>query len=218
MPASGAGSDVFSVLRRISTARPVAAGQRCEMCSEPIDDGHPHVVDLESRGLLCTCRPCYLLFTDESAALRYRAIPDRYATLDEVELGQGVWDELEIPIGMAFFFFNSRLGRTVVFYPGPAGATESELPLGAWETLVEQYPSLASAAADTEAVLIRMEPDAGAAECYIVPIDACYELVGRLRSSWRGFDGGSDARAELDAFFGKVRRLSRPVRTERQHG
>ncbi len=32
-------------------------------------------------------------------------------------------------------------------------------------------------------------------ECYIVPIDACYELVGHLRLLWRGFDGGSEANA-----------------------
>jgi hypothetical protein len=45
----------------------------------------------------------------------------------------------------------------------------------------------------------------GADEAYIVPIDACYELVGRLRTCWRGFDGGAEAHAELDAFFGRVR-------------
>ena len=38
-------------------------GERCEMCAEPISDEHPHVVDLESRALMCTCRGCYLLFT-----------------------------------------------------------------------------------------------------------------------------------------------------------
>ena len=30
--------------------------------------------------------------------------------------------------------------------------------------------------------------------CHLVPIDACYELVGRLRLLWRGFDGGPEAR------------------------
>ena len=28
------------------------------------------------------------------------------------------------------------------------------------------------------------------AECFLVPIDACYELVGQLRRLWQGFDGG----------------------------
>ena len=41
------------------------------MCAEPIGDEHQHVVNVESRGLMCTCRSCYLLFTAEDAALRY---------------------------------------------------------------------------------------------------------------------------------------------------
>ena len=39
----------------------------------------------------------------------------------------------------------------------------------------------------------------GGAECFIVPIDACYELVGHLRRLWRGFDGGTrGATSQLD--------------------
>ena len=41
-------------------------------------------------------------------------------------------------------------------------------------------------------------------ECFLVPIDVCYELVGRLRRVWRGFDGGQDARREIDDFFGTL--------------
>ena len=43
-------------------------------------------------------------------------------------------------------------------------------------------------------------------ECYIVPIDVCYELVGLLRQSWRGFDGGREAHEELDELFGRAPR------------
>ena len=103
------------------------------MCAEPIGEQHQHVVDLVGRGLMCTCRPCYLLFTAEDAELRYRAVPDRYLSFPGFALDARQWDELEIPVGLAFFFANSVLGRTVAFYPGPAGATESELPLGAWD-------------------------------------------------------------------------------------
>jgi hypothetical protein len=38
-----------------------------------------------------------------------------------------------------------------------------------------------------------------------VPIDACYELVGLLRRTWRGFDGGQEARQAMDEFFTRVR-------------
>ena len=47
-------------------------------------------------------------------------------------------------------------------------------------------------------------PDRDRAECYIVPIDACYELVGHLRMLWRGFDGGTEANRKLDGFFAGV--------------
>ncbi len=207
----------FATLRRITTERPQPqVGERCEMCAEPISESHQHVVDLESRALMCTCRGCYLLFTAQDAQLRYRAVPDRYLHVPDFVLGPGQWDALEIPVGLAFFFRNSRQDRTIAFYPGPAGATESELPLDAWQTVLAANPVLSELAADVEALLIRMpgrDAAAGArASCHVVPIDACYELIGRLRRVWRGFDGGSDARAELTAFFDLVHKRSRPAR------
>ncbi len=202
-----------ALLRRIA-ARPPAppAGERCEMCGEPIPEEHQHVVDLESHAMMCTCRPCYLLFTDATAHLRYRSVPDRYLSFPDFELGPGQWDELEIPVGLAFFFHSSKLDRTVAFYPGPAGATESELPLGAWATVLAQNPALALAAPDTEALLIRGPgPDRSRADCHLVPVDACYELVGQLRRLWRGFDGGQEAREQLTEFFARLDSRSRPA-------
>ena len=105
------------------------------MCSEPIADEHQHVVNLEGRQLMCVCRGCYLLFTDTEAELRYRAIPDRYLAFPDFALDRRAWEALQIPVGLAFFFHNSTLGRTVAFYPGPAGATESELDLQAWNDI-----------------------------------------------------------------------------------
>jgi hypothetical protein len=207
------GESALSVLRRIASTRPAeAAGERCEMCAEPIPEAHQHVVDLESRSLLCTCRPCYLLFTDSTANLRYRSVPDRYLFFPSFQLGQAQWDDLEIPVALAFFFFNSALGRTAAFYPSPAGATESELPLSAWATVEAANPALAVLAPDTEALLIRAPgPDRSRADCHLVPIDACYELVGRLRRVWKGFDGGQESRQELAAFFDRIRSRSRPA-------
>jgi hypothetical protein len=94
------------------------------------------------------------------------------------------------------------MDRVVAFYPSPAGATESELPLDAWGTIVDANPALASARADVEAILLRKQDDD--VSCYLVPIDACYELVGQLRRLWRGFDGGQDAHRMLDEFFADV--------------
>jgi hypothetical protein len=47
-----------------------------------------------------------------------------------------------------------------------------------------------------------------------VPIDACYELAGRMRLTWRGFDGGSEARAGIEEFLGTVRTRARPLAGE----
>ena len=214
--AAAPGADAVSavsVLRRIAGSRPrprPASAARCAPSRSPRRTSTSWIC--ESRAMLCTCRPCYLLFTDSTAHLRYRSVPDRYFSFPDFELGPGQWDDLEIPVGLAFFFANSALGRTVAFYPGPAGATESELPLGAWEAVLAANPALAVAAPDTEALLIRAPgPDRKQAECHLVPIDACYELVGRLRRVWRGFDGGQQAREQLAGFFDRIDGRSRPA-------
>jgi Family of unknown function (DUF5947) len=193
----------YDVLARIRAARadPQPVGERCEMCAETIADEHQHVVNVEGRQLMCVCRGCYLLFTETQAELRYRAIPDRYLVFPEFALDRRRWETLQIPVGLAFFFRNSALDRTVAFYPGPAGATESELDLLAWNDIRSADPRVDMLADDTEAVLVRVPDDDGAPQSYLLPIDACYEFVGRLRMLWHGFDGGQQVREFIDDFF-----------------
>ncbi|RUP27990.1 MAG: hypothetical protein EKK51_25080 [Mycolicibacterium sp.] len=203
----------YDVLARIRAARsaPVAAGERCEMCAEQIAAEHQHVVNIEGRQLMCVCRGCYLLFTDVDAALRYRAVPDRYLTFPAFALGRREWELLQIPVGLAFFFRNSSLDRTVAFYPGPAGATESELDLAIWDDIRSSDPRVDLLAADTEALIVRV-PDASLpVEGHLVPIDACYEFVGRLRMLWHGFDGGQQAHQFVDDFFSAISERSKAV-------
>jgi hypothetical protein len=202
----------LAALRRITRSRPApAAGERCDLCATPVGEAHGHVVDLQSRALMCSCRPCYLLFTDEHATLHYRAVPERYLSFAGAGLDERSWDELQIPVGLAFLFRNSVQGRTVAFYPGPAGATESELPLAAWDRIVADEPRFALVRPDVEALLVRRPDRGGEPVCHLVPIDACYELVGQLRALWRGFDGGTEAHAAMAAFFARVRQRSRPA-------
>jgi len=206
--------NVIDVLARIRASRgaPQPAGERCEMCSEAIADEHQHVVNLEGRQLMCVCRGCYLLFTDTEAELRFRAIPDRYLAFPDFALDRRAWEALQIPVGLAFFFHNSTLDRTVAFYPGPAGATESELDLQAWNDIRTADGRVDAIAADTEALLVRVpDDDAASPQAYLVPIDACYEFVGRLRMMWRGFDGGQDVRNYIDEFFEMLDDRSRVV-------
>lgn len=204
----------YDVLARIRAARPMSApaGECCEMCTEPIADEHQHVVNVEGRQLLCVCRACYLLFTDTHAELRYRAVPDRYLAFPGFALDRRRWEALQIPVGLAFFFRNSALDRTVAFYPGPAGATESELDLAAWNDIRIADPRVDMLAEDTEALLVRVpEGELDAPQCYLVPIDACYEFVGTLRMLWHGFDGGQQARTYIADFFDRVAGRSRAV-------
>ncbi len=172
------------------------------MCAAEIPAEHGHVADLEAASLTCACRACYLLFTQDSAGRgRYRAIPDRY--LSDVPLTPAEWDELQVPVGLAFFLRSSASGELTAFYPSPAGPTQCELDLAAWQRLEVSRPLLAAAAPDVEAILVS-NGEAGA-EAFIVPVDVCYELVGRMRQLWRGFDGGTAARESITAFLDQVR-------------
>ncbi len=190
-------------------------GERCELCAELLPDDHGHVVDLETRAMMCACRPCYLVFAPDGAGgSRFCAVPDRFVSFPEFTLSASQWDALQIPVGVAFFFMNSSLDHIAAFYPSPAGATESLLSLESWEQIVAANPDLASLRPDVEAFLVRSaERRSGqsSAECYLVPIDVCYELVGELRRLWKGFDGGTEAHAALDAFFDRVRAKARPA-------
>ena len=184
--------------------------ERCEMCTEPIGDWHGHVVDVENRGLMCTCRPCALLFTKEGAGGgRYQAVPERYKYAADVPLAAASWDSIGIPVAMAFFFTNSTLGQTVAFYPSPAGATESQLSLEAWTDLLAATPAMADLKPDVEALLVNKA--AKGFECFLVPIDACYQLVGLVRMHWKGFDGGEEAWTAINEYFDGLRERSEQV-------
>ncbi|MGH7729408.1 MAG: DUF5947 family protein [Vulcanimicrobiaceae bacterium] len=190
----------FGELQRLLRRRTPAAGERCDYCAEPIGDGHAHLIDLKARRIMCACRPCAIVFEPEGAAKgRYKKIPTSVRAL-ATPLDDGRWDALQIPIGLAFFFWNSEEQRIVGCYPGAGGAVESALPLGDWESLVGTDPQIAP---DVEAVLVRRERD-GRFCAYVVPIDVAYELVGIVRSGWRGFDGGSEVGERIEGYFARL--------------
>jgi len=147
---------------------------------------------------------------------RYRSIPDRYRSDPDHPLTVAEWNALEIPVGLAFFLRSSASGDTTAFYPSPAGATECRLDLEAWGRIAADHPLVAAAAPDVEAILIsRGERDQDGVDAFLVPIDACYELAGRMRLLWRGFDGGAEARQSIAEFLDHVRERSRDLSQER---
>ena len=191
-------------VKRLLAQRLAGADEPCDFCRQGITVTHQHVVNLETRGLLCTCRACYLLFTHEGAGQgRYRSVPERYVAVPDFVLGDEQWDAIQVPVAMAFFFFfNSSLNRAVALYPSPAGATESLLPLGAWTRLIRANQLLETLRPDVEALVVHKRPQGF--ECHIVPIDACYALVGRVQRHWKGFVGG-EMGTGIEVFFDSVR-------------
>jgi hypothetical protein len=198
-------------LRRLaqgSTERAAAAEERCELCSELIPSGHRHLLDLETRELMCACRACTLLF-DRSAAGggHFRLVPDRRLRLADFELSDLTWEQLRIPVEMAFFFQSSKDNRVMAFYPSPMGPTESLLGLEAWLQIERANPILEGMEPDVEALLVNRAR--GAREQWLVPIDDCYALVGVIRTRWKGLSGGKEVWGEIDRFFEDLDRHSR---------
>jgi hypothetical protein len=180
--------------------RPVTedAEERCDLCAAAIGARHEHLVDPTERTLRCTCQACATLFAGDSST-KLKRVPHRVERLVDFQLDDGRWDMLRIPTGIAFFCESSARGRVVARYPGPAGATESTLPLDAWSSVVGANPRLADLAPDIEALLVNRM--GGVHRAWRVSIDECYALVGRLRTSWRGLGGGEEAEGEIARFF-----------------
>jgi hypothetical protein len=205
--ATPAGTLAGSRLRRLAQ-RPAATGEevaaqsdeRCELCSAPIGGDHRHLLELTSRELACTCRPCSLLFDRPgSGSGRYRLVPERRLRLEEFVISEQTWEELRIPVEMAFFFHSSAEQRVLAYYPGAMGATESLLELRSWRELEQANPVLTGLEPDVEALLVNRTK--GARRQWLVPLDECYRLVGLIRTHWRGLSGGSEVWQEIDRFF-----------------
>jgi hypothetical protein len=179
--------------------RPREPEERCDTCGAGLTEQHGHTFDPVSRRIRCACDPCEILYGGE-----YRPIPRRIRVLRDFVISDAQWDDLMIPISLAFFSHSTPLNRMFALYPGPAGAAESLLRLEAWEEISAANPELRSLQPDVEALLVNR---VGAArEYFIVPIDECYRLVGLIRLHWRGLSGGAVVWGEIGRFFAELRR------------
>jgi hypothetical protein len=200
----------LGALARRGAVEREAALERCELCGAPIAASHRHLLDLAKRELMCSCQACSVLFaSDAASAGHYRLVPDRRLRITDLELSDLAWEELRLPVEMAFFFHSSAAGRVQAFYPSPMGPTESLLGLDAWAALAKANPVLETLAPDVEALLVNRVR--GARGHWIVPIDECYALVGLIRTRWRGFTGGAEVWAAIGTFFEELDRRAKPV-------
>ncbi len=209
--------DGFESLRQFAR-RPRRQVEQCEMCSAELQTEHPHLIDLTQRRMHCACDACAMLFSGR-AGTKYRRVPRDIRLLSNFQISDAEWDSLLIPINLAFFFQNSLDSRVSALYPSPAGATESLLPLEAWTSIVQSNPILNTMEPDVEALLVNrvgLARGVSAAEYYIVPIDACYKLVGLIRIHWRGLSGGTEVWKEIADFFAQLRTRAEVVE-DRMH-
>ncbi|HEY5261360.1 MAG TPA: DUF5947 family protein [Solirubrobacteraceae bacterium] len=202
------------VQRSAGTAVAAESDERCELCNSPISSTHRHLLGLDSRELMCACRPCSLLFDrGGSGNGRYKLVPERRLRLEDFAMSEQAWEELRIPVDMAFFFDSSAAERVLAYYPGPMGPTESELQLSSWQELEQANPILGELEVDVEALLVNRI--SGARRHWLVPLDECYRLVGVIRTRWRGLTGGSEVWQEIDRFFEELDRRARSATARR---
>jgi len=148
-----------------------------------------------------------MLFRNHATA-NFRTVPRDIAYLPDFRMTDAQWENLAIPINLAFLFESTAAGGLVAVYPSPAGGTQSQPMADAWRVIVEQNPLLTSFASDVEALLVnRMQ---GQRDHFRVPIDECYRLAGIVRSQWRGFTGGIALWRELASFFEALKARAQP--------
>jgi hypothetical protein len=193
-------SGSFAALRKF--AQPPVPVERCDLCKVAIGSEHPHLLEIASRRLLCSCPACAVLFSGASDA-KFRRVPPRAEFLPDFCITDAQWESLYIPIGVAFLVRSSAVGGVVAVYPSPAGATESQLPTETWLALEESAPFLTELAPDVEALLVNRLN--GARDHYLTSIDQCYRLVGLVRTHWRGFSGGTEVWDAIDRFFAELK-------------
>ena len=202
----GQGGSLIKTLRRFR--QPRTAPERCELCNVGLSPNHRHLLEMSNTRIVCSCDPCALRFQDVVGG-RFKLIPRDIWDLPQFSLSDVEWENLALPINLAFFFYSSSEKKMKALYPSPAGATESLLPLATWNSLAERNSQLRTMQSDVEAFLVNRVGTKR--EYYVVPIDVCFELVGLIRVHWRGLSGGDAVWSQVENFFARLRANTRSV-------
>jgi Fe-S cluster biogenesis protein NfuA/nitrite reductase/ring-hydroxylating ferredoxin subunit len=181
---------------RVALPPRTTASGTCELCPIGIGEDHRHLLHLVERRIVCVCETCW---STRSGDPEFRPTGSRTLVLDDFDMTDEVWRSFGIPIGLTFLMRSSVSGGVVALYPSPAGATESELDLGAWDALCAANPVLDRLEPDAEALVIdRTTPDRVYA---IVPVDQAYKLVGLVKERWEGISGGRGVQEAVAEYF-----------------
>jgi hypothetical protein len=199
----------LDVLRRFAKPRTEATAEQCDFCSVPLGPRHRHLLERGTRKIICACDACALRF--DLAVGHYQLIPRDTRRLVDFQMTDQRWESFSLPIELAFFYRDSTANKVLALYPSPAGATESLLPISAWEQVALENSALTEMQPDVEALLVNRLN--GARDHYLAPIDVCYELVGLIRMHWRGFSGGDKVWQEIEQYFVRLNEAAITVET-----
>jgi hypothetical protein len=207
-------------LRRFARGAERAPVELCNFCSAGLSSVHQHLIEPEQRSLVCVCDACAILFGSQGET-KYRRVPRRTHFLPDFRLTDAQWQNLMIPIQLAFIFNNSAAQKSIALYPSPAGPIESWLEAATWAEIASLNPVLKKMEPDVEALLInrlgRVSTGVNRAhEYYIAPIDECFRLTGILRAHWRGLSGGAMVWEKIAQFFLELKKRAM-VSEEKSH-
>ena len=135
-------------------------------------------MEVSTREIMCVCRPCSILFDSEAASEgRYRLVPDRLLNLEDFEMSDAQWENLRVPVDMAFFFYNTpaEKGRGVLSQPHGADgvATGTARPGRSWRRATRCWKTWSGTWRRSWST-----GRGGRSDHFLVPIDECYKLVG----------------------------------------
>lgn len=201
--------------RRVSTGAMVAGlrqlvrpptkpDEACDLCELPIPPKHRHLLHLDERRIVCVCATCWAL---RSGDPEYRPTGNRTVWLEDFNLPDELWASFQVPIGLCFFFYSGSVHKIIGLYPSPAGATECELYLEAWDELKSLNPVLENLETDIEALMINRLSDPP--QYAIAPTDRAYELVGIVKAKWEGISGGPELIKAVEDYFEDLRITSK---------
>ena len=198
-------------IRRVRTGgrRP---GERCEMCAEPIaDEHHARRRPREPRADVHLPAPATCCSPPRAPRCATGRCPTATCPSPTSRSPRGLGRPADPGRpGVLLPQLGARTGwsRSTRARPAPPSPSCRWTP---GTQVLAANPALDAARPTSRRCWCAARPGAGAGfACHLVPIDACYELVGRMRQLWRGFDGGQEARGRLDAFFAEVAARSRP--------
>lgn len=196
LPALKPTPEALASLRRftLSSQAPI---ERCELCGAGLAPEHQHLLNRGSRQAVCSCDACAILFCGRQGT-NFLRIPRRIVKLRGFSIPDPQWDAMMLPINLAFFVRRPD-GSAKAMYPSPAGIMESLIELPSWLALCGNSRALTDAEPEVEAMLVNRI--AKQPSYFLVPIDACFLLIGLIRTKWRGLSGGSEAQQAITGFF-----------------